>query len=177
VSPQQLLAQSILACKPLMERYLAGFNSLNHTRQAAALPNHVAWTLGHCALTMHRVAGHLDGQPLPETDFSDHPCKAATDDPTFCFHRETIAFGSSPVDDPAIYPSYERCFQIYESACERLASAAGAATDVQLQRAITWGRTELPAFLLLTRMIFHNGFHAGQICDLRRALNMPLVLK
>jgi hypothetical protein len=177
VTPQQLLAQSVFACKPLMERYLAGFNSLNHTRQAAALPNHVAWTLGHCALTMHRVAEQIDGMPLPETDFSDKPCLAATDDPTFCFHRESIAFGSTPVDDAAIYPSFERCLQIHERACDRLAAAAGAATGDQLQRPITWGRGEMPAFQLIARMIFHNGFHAGQICDLRRALDMAPVLR
>jgi hypothetical protein len=174
-SAQQVLAASIEMCKHLTNRYLAGFNSLNHTRQADNLPNHIAWTLGHCALTMHRVAQQLDSQDLPDTDFSFEPCSAATDDPTFCYHTESVAFNSRPVDDPAIYPSFERCVQIYERACERLAAAVAAASPEQLQQNAQWGRTELPLYALVVRIAFHNGMHTGQIADLRRALNMPSI--
>lgn len=175
MSPQQALAQAILACKPLTTRYLSGFNSLNHTSQAHDLPNHIAWVLGHCALNMHRVAQQLDDKELPETEFSPEPCRAATDDPTFCFHTESIAFDSQPVDDPAIYPSFERCVQIYEGACDRLAAAIASAGDEQFERQIHWGSTAMPAYVLVARMIFHNGMHTGQIADLRRALRMPSI--
>lgn len=173
MTPQQVLAESILACRSLAGRYLAGFNSLNHTRQAEGLPNHVAWSLGHCALTMHRVAAHLDGQAIPDTDFSAAPSTSATDDPTFCFRSDSIMFGSRPVDDPSIYPSFERCVQIYECACERLAAAVSAATMDHLQREVPWGKASMSLYLLAARMIFHNGMHTGQIADLRRAMRMP----
>jgi hypothetical protein len=172
MSPQEFLSQSILQCEPLMVRYLSGFNTLNHTRQAENLPNHAAWILGHCALTMHQVAHALDGRALPAGDFSDEPCRAATDDPAFCFYRESIAFRSTPIDDPAIYPSFERCVQIYKSACERLAAAVAGADSAQMQRTAAWG-TEMPLRELVPRLVFHNGVHAGQLVDLRRALGMP----
>jgi hypothetical protein len=173
MSPEQALSHSITSCKVLMTRYLSGFNSLNHTRQAPGLPNHVGWSLGHAALTMHRAAAHFDAEPVPQADFSDAPCTPASDDPTFCFYLESIAFGSTPVDDAALYPSFERCIQIYESACDRLAAAVLASTPARLEKTIMWGTVELPLLHLVPRIIFHNGMHTGQIADLRRALGMP----
>lgn len=173
---QQLLAESIRACKPLMTRHLAGFNSMNHTSQSNHLPNHVAWILGHCAMTMHRVAQHLDAQELPKADFTADQPHSATDDSVFCFYSETIAFGSKPRDDASIYPSYERCVQIYSDACDRLAGAVAAAKEEDLKREVTWGSASMPLQMLIVRIIFHNGMHTGQIADLRRALNMPSAL-
>ena len=46
---QDSLAEAIRSNKTLIGRYLKGFSDANHTKQAAGLPNHVAWTLGHIA--------------------------------------------------------------------------------------------------------------------------------
>jgi hypothetical protein len=175
MTPQQVLAQSVASCKMLTSRYLAGFNSLNHTRQAPGLPNHVAWCLGHCALTLHRVAACIDQQQFPETDFSAEQRPPASDDPAFCFFAGSIAFASQPVDDAAIYPSFERCVQIYENACDRLSAAIASAPPGTLDREVPWGEGKQPLGLLISRMIFHNGMHTGQIADLRRALGMPSI--
>jgi hypothetical protein len=175
MTPQEALSSSFTSCKLLTSRYLSGFNSLTHTRQAAGLPNHVAWCLGHAALTMHRAAAHFDGGPVPESDFSPSPCTPASDDPAFCFFLDSIALGSSPVGDPAVYPSFERCTQVYEMACDRLAAAVLAATPSALERKVAWGSVELPLIQLIPRIIFHNGMHTGQIADLRRALGMPSI--
>jgi hypothetical protein len=174
---QDPLADSVLACKHLLGRYLAGFGDQNHTRQAPTLPNHVAWTLGHLAMTMHRVAEKLDGRPMPTEDLA--PGGAAPSDPATRFPprfgAEQVAFGSRPVDAPE-YPSFGRCVQIYESACERLAGAVREASDRQLAAAVQWGAGESALLLLVARMIFHNGMHTGQIADLRRALGMGTIL-
>jgi hypothetical protein len=161
---QEMLAESVLSSKALVGRYLAGFDDASHTRQAPMLPNHVAWNLGHLALTMHRVAGMIDGGSIPAADFA--PAGEARGDR---FVTESVAFGSKPGDDRAGYPALARCVQVFESACERLATAARNASDVKLQEQVPWGQGQTPLWLLVVRMCFHNGMHTGQIADLRRA--------
>lgn len=165
---QHLLAELIAANPTLVGRYLKGFDQSNHTKQAPGLPNHVAWSLGHCALTMHRVAEKLDGRPLPDTDFID---KSQAGDARR-FGAESVAFGSTPTNDPAKYPAFDRCVQIFQSACDRLIAAASHASDTQLDQKVPWGAGESALGLLVARMSFHNGMHTGQIADLRRALGM-----
>lgn len=173
---QQVLAESVLATKTLVARYLVGFDDSNHTAVAPALPNHVAWTLGHLALTMHRVAEKLDGKPLPRTDFTP-PGKGAervsphSVVPLDAYDPDSVAFGSTPVPDARLYPSFPRCGQIFNGACDRLATAVERVPDAALDGSVKWGAGETQLWSLIMRMVFHNGAHTGQIADLRRALN------
>lgn len=166
MTPRDVLAEAILQTKALTARYLAGFDESSRTRQAAGLPNHVAWSLGHCALTMHRVAQKVDGREPPPVDFAAGTPGA--------FNPESVAFGSVPADGAA-YPSLARCTGVFDAACDRLAAAVRAASDTQLMQPIPWGNTQAPWWTLVTRMVFHNGFHTGQIADLRRALGFKSV--
>lgn len=165
---QDLLAELIASNKTFMNRYLKGFNDSNYTRQAPNMPNHVAWNLGHLALTMHRVAEKLDAKPLPASDFFP---QGTPNGDTQRFSPESVGFGSAPADDPLLYPSYARSLQVFENACDRLAAAARSASDQQLTSETPWGAPGMtsPIYLLIARMAFHNGFHCGQISDLRRA--------
>jgi hypothetical protein len=174
MTPQDLLADSVLATKVLLARYLVGFDEESRIRQAPNLPNHVAWNLGHLALTMHRIAEKIDGRALPEADISAVPPSGSS--PT-AFFAESVAFGSRPQDDVAAYPTLERSVQIYNNACDRLAGAVRATTTEDLQRVVPWGATgmQAPLWSLVARMIFHNGFHTGQIADLRRALGFKSI--
>lgn len=167
---QELLAQCVEQCKLLTARYLAGFDDANRTRQGPGLPNHAAWNLGHLALTQHRVAEMLDGRPAPERDFAPGP-RGGPDR----FGLESVAFGSAPSDDPTAYPPLARCTEIYNSACDRLARAIRAAPASKLAESVKWGAGETTLGLLAARMIFHNGFHTGQVADLRRALGMKSI--
>lgn len=169
---QEFLGQALETNKMLLTRYLVGFDDSTHTRQAPGLPNHVAWSLGHLAMTMHRTAEKLDGRPIPDADF----IAGGTAGDAARFGTETVAFGSTPVDDPALYPTLVRATEIYNTACDRIARAVRAATDEQLATPITWGNAQSPAGMIAARMIFHNGTHTGQIADLRRALGMKRVL-
>lgn len=166
-----VLAESVLACKPLMTRYLVGFTDSNHTAQAALLPNHVAWTLGHCAMTMHRVSEKLDGRPIPESDF----IAGATRGEPQRFGSETVAFNSRPTHERALYPTLARSIAIYEAACDRLAAAVKSVNDETLSKQVTWGTGQTTLASLVMRMVFHNGMHCGQIADLRRALEMKSI--
>ncbi len=172
---REALAEGILACRTLTGRYLAGFNEINHVTQAPGAPNHVAWCLGHCALTMHRVAEKLDGHPIPPEDF--FAVKNAEVTPRYGgkFDPETVSFGSVPVDDPVAYPMFARCVDIYETACHRLAEAVRHCDEPRLDQKAKWGQSELHLWEMVQRMIFHNGHHTGQIADLRRGMNMPSI--
>jgi hypothetical protein len=166
---QQVLAESIRDSRFLLVRYLKGFDDSNHTKQAPGLPNHVAWTLGHLAVSLSRITERIDGTPIPESDFA----KGGGSDR---FDLDAVGFGSKPVDDPALYPSMSRCTAIFDAAVERLAVTVANASDAKLDAPAKWGKVDVPAWSLATRMVFHNGTHCGQIADLRRALGMGTVL-
>ncbi len=173
-SRSETLANAIESALPLLERFLPGFDDANRTRQAPGIPNHAAWTLGHLALYARRaadlIAGHDDPQPLPETDFVTADARGGD---ARRYDTESICYGSTPTDEPAIYPAWDRSVEIHAAAQTRLISAVRAADDAALDRDIAWGRTPLNAEQLAVRMLFHLGTHTGQLVDLRRGLGIP----
>ena len=175
MSRANLLAEGVLASKPLTLRFLAGVTDANGTVQKPGLPNHIIWILGHLAITMHRLAEHIDGGPLPTADFLYGGSLDGGGD-TARFASESVAFASKPNPDPSHYPSIDRATQIFENAVDRLATALRNASEETLDAPVTWGRAIFPVWQLAFRMIFHNGTHAGQITDLRRALNLGPVI-
>ncbi len=88
------------------------------------------------------------------------------------FGADGLGFGSTPLADPAAYPSFARCVAIFEAACERCAAAFRDASEAKLDATTKWAGSEVPLWSLAARMTFHNGTHCGQIADLRRALAM-----
>ena len=167
MSTRDAAAEGVISCKVLLTRYLVGFTDSNRTAQAENLPNHVAWSLGHLALTMHRVIEKIDGQPLPVTDF----VKGLAGDAQR-FGDESVAFNSVPINDPTRYPTLARSIEIYEAACDRLATSVLGLHAEGLARVVPWGQGTSTISALVHRMTFHNGMHCGQIADLRRALKL-----
>jgi hypothetical protein len=168
----ELLADVLLLNKQLVGRYLVGFNDVTAVRQTPDLPNHLAWTLGHMALTMHRVAATVEGNasaPLPAKDFVSGGGFAGSRD-RGVMDADAVAFGSKPEDRHDRYPTLARCTEIFNSACDRLAEAVRTCDDAALSKTMAWGNAEHPVWAIVARMTFHNGFHTGQIADLRRAL-------
>lgn len=167
-----LLAQGILSSRDLLERFFSNFDDSNRTRQAPHLPNHFAWTLGHLAMIQNRMAERLDKQPLPADQFIEG---APRGDSTR-FSVESVAFKSEPVDDPNAYPTFDRCLVIWRASIDRIARAYENADDATLDTMTPWGQNQIPIWAMAQRMAFHNGTHAGQLADLRRALGFPRVL-
>ncbi len=181
MSRRDAIAEGIQMCKVLTARYLAGFDDASHTKQAPNLPNHAAWNLGHAAFMMQRAAERLDGRPLPDSDFiigdlTRPPADplAARGDPTR-YHTETVAFASKPTADAGRYPPMARGVEIYNAACDRLSAAIRSADDAKLNQPTKWGQAEITLGELCLRLIFHNGFHTGEIADLRRALGLKSI--
>src|SRR5262245_30560865 len=108
MSRQRYFAEAVRESRELLSRYLLGFDDSNHTKQAAGLPNHVAWTLGHLSLVLYRHAEKLDGQPIPESDFIKGGGRAGN---ARQFDADAVSFGSTPVADTSLYPTFARCVQ------------------------------------------------------------------
>jgi hypothetical protein len=166
-----VLADGIEASRMAIELFFTGFDDSKRTSQAPGLPNHFAWTIGHLAFVMHRAAERFDGAPLPESDFVP-----ATRGDASRFGIEGVAKDSVPIADPSAYPSDARCREIFSNAATRLISAVRAVSDEKLATTTKWGPREMTLSALASRMIFHNGFHAGQLASLRKALGMQGVL-
>jgi hypothetical protein len=165
------LAHNVLQNQALFERFLAGFDDDNRTRQAPALPNHVAWTLGHLALTAHRCAQRVEGSDGPG-ELPSEAFVAGERGDAERFGVESVAFGSSPTDEPDRYPGMARSLGVMHGAHQELAAALRAASEDALARATPWGAQQTSVADLALRMGFHIGTHAGQIVDLRRALGL-----
>jgi len=165
---QSIYAEGILESRALCARYFAGFDDTSHTKQAPNLPNHFAWNLGHLAYIMQSVAKRIDGAAVPDSDFIEggHPSGGGD---AKRFATASVTMGSVPVDDPTQYPTRDRCVEIFNAACERCAAAFKNAPDADLDREVPWGAVSLPIWKLGPHMQFHNGAHAGEIADLRRA--------
>lgn len=174
MSRQLAYAALLRESRALCARYFAGFDDTNRTAQPASLPNHFAWSLGHLAYTMNRVAEKLDGKTLPDSEFIEGGTPTGGGDPRR-FASKSVTMGSTPVNDPAQYPTADRCVEIFDTACERCAAAYEHATDEALERDTPWGNVTIKLWQLAPRMAFHNGAHTGQIADLRRALGFKSI--
>ncbi len=165
----EALAIAIESTEGLMLRFLEDVEDDARTAQVEGLPNHFIWTLGHCAMTMHKLASKIDGQLPPDSDFIQG---AGTGGEIEQFDTETVCKGSSPAPEASLYPDMERGRAIYSKACHRLAGAVRGLDPGELEAAREWNGTQIPLLDLVLRVSFHNGVHAGQVLDLRRALNM-----
>jgi hypothetical protein len=172
---REILARGVEESGRLLARYFRGFDDSNHVRQAAGLPNHFAWTLGHLAMVLHRAAERFEGADgaqelgLPEGDFVSGDGRSGD---SRRFDTEGVCFGSTPVADARVYPTAGRCVEIFERAIARVAGAIRGCEEGRLDSMVKWGARDSVLWMLAVRMVFHNGTHSGQLADLRRALGM-----
>lgn len=172
----EALAGSIEESCALFARFLKGFDGTNATKQAPGVPNHAAWTLGHCALYAFRSEEKLRGvEPAvpPGGGWTEGDGTAGGPER---FDTESVCYGSVPVDNPALYPSFARCVEIFERAHAGYAAYVRTMSKTDLAREISWGSTRVTGDRMVIRMNFHLGTHAGQLVDLRRGLGMGSVL-
>ncbi|MFU8829381.1 MAG: DinB family protein [Phycisphaerales bacterium] len=161
----------------MLTRFLDGFTDETRTRQAPGLPNHVAWVLGHCALTMGRLAERAGGPSIPSDFFIEGVGGDGRRGNLSRFDADAVSPGSSPTDEPELWPSLEVCRECFDEAVETLADTLASASDEGLADSISWGNIEYPLRDLGIRLSLHNALHAGQIADLRRALGMGRIAK
>ena len=165
------LASLVRESAPLTLRFFEGFDDRNGLEQPPHLPNHARWSLGHLAFTMARLAERLGAPPPDASDFVPGDRGDAR-----AFGIESMAFGSTPTPDDDRYPGMGRATEIFDHAIERLASTVEGLDDEHLQREHPWGAASMPAWKLVIRVALHNGTHAGQMTDTRRALDLGRVI-
>ncbi|HEX8875971.1 MAG TPA: DinB family protein [Phycisphaerales bacterium] len=178
-----LFADAALHARDLLKRYLVKFDDTNHTRSAPGLPNHLAWCLGHLALTNNRFCEWLPGEKtdaqgrplvgLPASDFIDGAASGDSER----FGSESVSFGSHPAIPGVVFPKHARCIEIFDASIERFAAAIRKLSDEDLITPVPMFRgVTAPPHLLVARAVYHVGIHNGQIADLRRALGLGTVL-
>ncbi|MGH7131864.1 MAG: DinB family protein [Phycisphaerales bacterium] len=172
----EFLSEAVLSSKHLVVRYLVGFNDVTAVRQTPDLPNHLAWSLGHLAHTMGRVAEKLDGKPAFPAEFFVTGDGTRGSKDKGVFDTESVCFNSKPEERHDRFPSLNRATEIFGTAVDRLAAAVKAAPDAKFDEAVQWGQAQTTIGMLVVRMVFHNGFHTGEIADLRRALGFRPIM-
>jgi hypothetical protein len=127
--------------------------------QAPGLPNHALWTLGHLVATNAWMVLLSTGSPsaVPPN------------------YETMFGMGSTPHQDVTQYPSIDEVRAMYVHSHEQMIEALADLTDDQL-----FGPCEKDShnFVInkldtLVKTMWHEGWHIGQLIDLRRALNLP----
>lgn len=153
------LAVSVLKfARETINKFFAGLEA-KPTAQVANVPNHALWTYGHLANTADWIRGTIDGKPAsikPEWD-------------------KLFGMGSKPVDDPRAYPSLAEVKKEYERTFKELVALTESHNDEQLSAPCAkdtggFASSKLDAVI---KSAWHEGWHLGQLTDLRRGLGLP----
>jgi hypothetical protein len=124
--------------------------------------NPATWLLGHRAYADSAFPAMLgDRPPLVDEKW-----------------KSLFADGSTPVDDPSVYPPFEEVKATAEKTRAALLEWFESMDEAQLQSPLP---DELLPFAptfgeLMRSLAYHEGFHAGQLSCVRRALGLPLAM-
>lgn len=153
-------ALSLLAfTRSVSNMLLSDFPAEKAAYQPSPTDNHVLWVLGHLALTDKWVAGVLDipGVEVPEA------------------YGSLFGAGSAPVSETKAYPALAEVKRVFESSRAALLkwyqSAPAEALKVDLS-AKSNGFTSDPIDCLF-KLAWHEGWHFGQVANVRKALGLP----
>lgn len=162
VNPRAIADQVIAFLRFAAATSDAQLNAVPDEHALAQLPgasNHLAWTLGHQALSRAWFASSISGKmpPIPE--------------------RYNALFGmkSAPSNDPGLYPSLDELRRHYSASLHALLASAESLSDDDLAKPAHgdsggWLTTRLDAIL---KAGWHEGWHGAQIATLRRGLGLP----
>lgn len=132
------------------------------TFQPSPTDNHVLWNLGHLACTYQWMGSLLDGKPKATPEKYD----------------ELFGGKGTPVSDPKKYPALAEVRREYERGFDRFIAAFEATKDADLNKPVLGEGYGFVTDRLdaATKATWHEGWHAGQISSIRRALKLPGVI-
>ena len=129
--------------------------------------NHAAWTLGHLACTYAWLATTIDAKAGAAAPFSLPES-----------YGKLFNMGSKPTADSAGYPAmaelrtqYNATYAAYFKMVEGLSEA-----DAWSASATDTGGFASSKIDGAYKCAWHDGWHVGQISDLRRALGLPPIM-
>lgn len=145
----------------MINKFAEGFSPEQVVAQAGPCPNHLLWTLGHLASSASWTHGMITGIASIVPDG----------------YNSLFGMGSKPVDDAALYPSFDEVRQAYETTFQRLVDAVERLDDAALMRPPEHDSGGFISDKLdaLNKLAWHEGWHLGQLSDLRRGLGLPNV--
>lgn len=131
------------------------------TFQTAPTDNHLLWTLGHLAATYDWFRGLLVAGPseLPES------------------YQKLFGYKSVPLADRAAYSSTAELRAAFDKTFASLVAAASAlsADDAAKAPLSETGGFCADRLDAIDKAAWHDGWHAGQLAPLRKALGLPSV--
>lgn len=130
--------------------------------------NHVVWTLGHLACTYAWFATTIDAKAGEKVSAFALPES----------YGALFGMGSKPSGDAGVYPSladvrkrYDGAFAAYVKMVEGLSAG-----DAETACASDTGGFASSKIDAAYKCAWHDGWHLGQIADLRRGLGLPPVM-
>jgi len=137
---------------------ISDFPADKATFQTSPTDNHLLWHLGHLAMDYKWFASAIDGKPSDVTEAE----------------KKLFGMGSKPLPDASVYPSMAELRKRFDEGWARVASAAAALSDEDASKPPL---VESGGFLkdrldTVDKTAWHDGWHAGQLSGLRKALGL-----
>jgi len=153
--------KSLAFAHSITEKAIADFPDSKLTYQQSPTDNHALWTIGHLTATYAWFKSVFDGamHPLPEN------------------YQTLFGGGSKPNADHKQYPPLAELKKHYSESYNAFLASANKLTDADLAKApaIDTGGFCNDKFDAIDRAAWHEGWHCGQLCGVRKALNLPAV--
>jgi len=160
MTPRQHATALLEFTRKMSNDILGGIPDDKLTHQPSPTDNHVLWVLGHLAATDAWIAGVLS---IPGVNVPESVTKA------FSGGAKPSATGNPPSAD------VRKAFNDSRGAVIRwLGAAPDSALTVDLKEK-TGGFASDPIDAML-KMSWHEGWHMGQVANVRKALGLPNVL-
>jgi hypothetical protein len=142
----------------MIVKMISDFPAEKAAFQTSPTDNHLLWHLGHLAIDYHWFASALDGKPAGTTDEE----------------KKLFGMGSKPVPDAKAYPPLSELRKRFDAGWERMAAAAESLRDEDGAKPTM---IESGGFLkdrldVVDKSAWHDGWHAGQLSGLRKALGL-----
>lgn len=146
----------------LASRTFADFPADKALFQPSPSDNHMLWHMGHLAVNYDWFGSAIDGKPgvVSKADYA------------------RFGMGSKPLSDPGAYPPIAEVRRLFDSAWQRFIAAAVLLSEADAAKPAC---TESHGFLsdrldAVHKAAWHDGWHAGQVSGLRKALGLKGVL-
>ncbi len=140
---------------------VSGFPGDKATFQTSATDNHLLWHLGHLATNYNWFAAAIDGKPAGGSEAD----------------KKLFGMGSKPEANAGVYPPMAELRKRLDAGWQRFAAAAESLKDDDAAKP---SLIESGGFLsdrldAIDKCAWHDGWHAGQLSGLRKALGLKSV--
>ena len=147
----------------MLNKMIDGVPADKALHQPHATSNHVVWTLGHLAATYAWFCTLTDPKAAPNLPDS---------------YNGLFGMGSKPLPDAGKYPPLAELRKNYDTAFSAFAKTVEALGDGDCWSACAsdsggFASSKLDAAY---KCAWHDGWHLGQVSDLRRALGLPPIM-